>query len=213
MKLRLWTPPRIACFDQTRKNHNIFHKKNVNFYSLNFYSLRKNAIFWVIVLMANNFDLFLCLIFLLLLTLTVVVDQPLCFRFLESTIPLLPKFQAFSFIQWLRSPLCVGPGRKYPRPVYSQRRSKLFKVFSHVCDHVLRKPALCRCESESADQLQTTNQLTSSFLFFHFRSLLLFFIDKKPPQWLLRPVCASSEIQSFLWYYLCYMYFYKLMSR
>ena len=50
-------------------------------------------------------------------------DQPLCFRYTDSTIPLLPKFQASSHLMWLYSPVCVGPGRKPRRPVFSQRGS------------------------------------------------------------------------------------------
>ena len=39
--------------------------------------------------------------------------QRLCFRYIDSTIPLLPnqKFQASSHLLWLYSPVCVGPGR------------------------------------------------------------------------------------------------------
>ena len=53
-------------------------------------------------------------------------DQRLCFRYIHSTIPLLPvnsKFQASSHLLWLYSPVCVGPGRKPRRPVFSQRGS------------------------------------------------------------------------------------------
>ena len=50
-------------------------------------------------------------------------DQRLCFRYTDSTIPLLPIFQAFSHLVWLCSLVCVGPGRKLRRPVFSQRGS------------------------------------------------------------------------------------------
>ena len=52
-------------------------------------------------------------------------DQRLCFRYLDSTIPLLHKFEisSFSHILWLYSLVCVGPGRKPRRPVFSQRGS------------------------------------------------------------------------------------------
>ena len=52
-------------------------------------------------------------------------DQRLCFRYTDSTIPLLlnPKFQASSHLLWSYSPVCVGPGRKPRRPVFSQRGS------------------------------------------------------------------------------------------
>ena len=40
-------------------------------------------------------------------------DQRLCFRYIDSTIPLLskPKFQACSHILWLHSQVCVRPGQ------------------------------------------------------------------------------------------------------
>ena len=34
-----------------------------------------------------------------------------------------PKFNASRHLQWLHSPVCVGPGRKPRRPVFSQRGS------------------------------------------------------------------------------------------
>ena len=36
---------------------------------------------------------------------------------------LYPKFQASSLLLWLYSPVCVGPGRKPGRPVFSRRGS------------------------------------------------------------------------------------------
>ena len=43
---------------------------------------------------------------------------------MDSIIPLLsPKFQASSNLLWLNSPVCVGPGRKPQRRVFSQRDS------------------------------------------------------------------------------------------
>ena len=47
-------------------------------------------------------------------------DQRLCFRYIDSTNPrfyLNMKFQASSHLQWLYSPVCVGPGPKPRRPV------------------------------------------------------------------------------------------------
>ena len=48
-------------------------------------------------------------------------DQRLCFRYTDSTIPLLPKskFQASSHLLWLHNPVYVGPGRKPKIPVFS----------------------------------------------------------------------------------------------
>ena len=58
-------------------------------------------------------------------------DQRLCFRYIDSTIPLVPKlytkFRASIHLVWLYSLLYslvfVGPGRKPRRPVFSQRGS------------------------------------------------------------------------------------------
>ena len=53
-------------------------------------------------------------------------DQRLCFRYTDSTLSLYylnPKFQASSHLLWLYSPVCVRPGRKPRRPVFSQRGS------------------------------------------------------------------------------------------
>ena len=48
-------------------------------------------------------------------------DQHLCFRFIDSEIPLLlildPKFQASCHILWLYRPVCVRPDPKFQRPV------------------------------------------------------------------------------------------------
>ena len=41
-------------------------------------------------------------------------------RVLQS---LYPKFQAYSNLLWLRSPVCAGPGRKPQKPVFAQRGS------------------------------------------------------------------------------------------
>ena len=52
-------------------------------------------------------------------------DQSLGFCYIDSTIPLLPKYEisASSHPVWLYSPVCVGPGWKPQRPVFSQRGS------------------------------------------------------------------------------------------
>ena len=63
-------------------------------------------------------------------------DQRLCFRYIvQSLFFLNTKFQASSHLVWLYSPVCVGPGRKPRRQVFSQRGSydfcKNFYVGSH----------------------------------------------------------------------------------
>ena len=45
------------------------------------------------------------------------------FRIVKSLYYLNPKFQASIYLLWLYSPVCVGPGRKPRRPVFSQRGS------------------------------------------------------------------------------------------
>ena len=49
-------------------------------------------------------------------------DQRLCFRHIDSTIPLLSKSD-ISSVAVLCSLVCVGPGRKPRRPIFSQRGS------------------------------------------------------------------------------------------
>ena len=49
-------------------------------------------------------------------------DQRLCFRYIDTTIPLVPKSEISSILTsllWLYSPVCVGPGRKPRRQVFS----------------------------------------------------------------------------------------------
>ena len=52
-------------------------------------------------------------------------DQPLCFatRIAQSLYFINPKFHASSHLLWLYSPVCVGPGQKPRKPVFSQRGS------------------------------------------------------------------------------------------
>ena len=44
-------------------------------------------------------------------------------RIVQSLYYLNPKFQASSYLLWLYSPICVEPGQKPRRPVFSQRGS------------------------------------------------------------------------------------------
>ena len=44
-------------------------------------------------------------------------------RIVQFLYYLNPKFQASSHLMWLYSPVCMGPGRKPRRPVFSQRGS------------------------------------------------------------------------------------------
>ena len=49
-------------------------------------------------------------------------------RIVQSLYFLNPKFQASSHLLWLYSPVCVGPGRKPRRPVFSQRGSNAVTI-------------------------------------------------------------------------------------
>ena len=48
----------------------------------------------------------------------------------QSLYFLNPKFQASSHLLWLHSPVCVGPGQKTRRPVFSERGSCGFQTTS-----------------------------------------------------------------------------------
>ena len=49
-------------------------------------------------------------------------------RIVQALYYLNPKFQASSDLLWLYSPVCVGPGRKPRRPVFSERGSYYNKI-------------------------------------------------------------------------------------
>ena len=44
-------------------------------------------------------------------------------KIVQSFYFLNPKFQASSYLLWLYSPVCIGPGRNSRRPVFSRRGS------------------------------------------------------------------------------------------
>ena len=55
-------------------------------------------------------------------------------RIVQSVYYLNPKFQASSHLLWLYSPVCVEPGRKPLRPVFSQRGSYYCKLYRFWCN-------------------------------------------------------------------------------
>ena len=57
--------------------------------------------------------------------------QRLSFRYTDSTVPLFPKseFQASSHLLWLYSPVCVEPGQKPRKLVFSQQGSYYWRYF------------------------------------------------------------------------------------
>ena len=63
-------------------------------------------------------------------------------RIVQSLFFLNPKFQASSHPLWLYSPVCVGPGRKPRRPVFSQRGS--YYLLSHLTsDGIMSSKLYC----------------------------------------------------------------------
>ena len=67
-------------------------------------------------------------------------------RIVQSLYFLNPKFKASSYLLWLHSPVCVGPGPKPRRPVFSQRGSYILCVsIMMVCSgKTVQKCWLCR---------------------------------------------------------------------
>ena len=64
-------------------------------------------------------------------------------RIVQSLYFLNPEFQASCNLLWLYSPVCVGPGRKPRRPVFSQRGSFYCLRLSLFCISVLTVPNPC----------------------------------------------------------------------
>ena len=58
-------------------------------------------------------------------------DQCLCFRYTDSTIPLLSS-SASSYLLWLYSLVCMGPGRKPQRPVFHNEAHFITKAFDVI---------------------------------------------------------------------------------
>ena len=54
-------------------------------------------------------------------------------RIVQFLFFLYPKFQASSLLLRLYSPVCVGPGRKSRRPVFSRRGSYTTNGLAHCC--------------------------------------------------------------------------------
>ena len=93
-------------------------------------------------------------------------------RIVQSLYYLNLKFQASSHLPWLYRPVCVGPGRKPRRPVFSQRDSimyinsslslMLFCFFyeENVSELYSRDPY----KTQSDEGFLMTSKLTMSFL-------------------------------------------------
>ena len=78
-------------------------------------------------------------------------DQRLCFRYMDSTVLSLyfqnSKFQASSHLLWLYRLVCVGPGRKPRRPVFSERGS-YYLDNDRLCNEIAEVAALASIETE-----------------------------------------------------------------
>ena len=60
-----------------------------------------------------------------------------------------PKFQASSYLLWLYSPVCVGPGRKPQRRVFSEQGSSF--LHQHLNMHTTRQSAVCGTSSDDGN--------------------------------------------------------------
>ena len=76
-------------------------------------------------------------------------------RIVQSLYFLNPKFQASSYLVWLYSLVCVGPGRKPRRPVFSQQGS--YYIYYKTND-------LGFANSEDSDLLGNLSCLIKSYL-------------------------------------------------
>ena len=61
-----------------------------------------------------------------------------CFRYTDSTIPLLSEYEISSlYLLWLHIPVCVRPGGKPRRPVFSER--SIYYTYKRALDFVIYK--------------------------------------------------------------------------
>ena len=109
-------------------------------------------------------------------------DQRLCFRFVfaasivQSLYFLNPKFQASSHVQWLHSPVCVGPGQK-PQSWFSHKVAQILSPGA-----VLTCPICIKTDPRNPPRHQPISSL------FHLIN---------SPQWQVRgssPVLGTCEI-------------------
>ena len=61
-------------------------------------------------------------------------DQRLCFRYTDTAIPLLPKFQASSHLLLMYSPVCVRPGQK-PEDRFSHSEADIICTYIRCRHH------------------------------------------------------------------------------
>ena len=88
-------------------------------------------------------------------------------RIVQSLYFLYTKFPASSYPLWLHSTVCVGPGRKPRRPVFSQRGSFYFKAkdYSHVFVLIASVPGHCLILLITIKYLFQAFVLTCAFIY------------------------------------------------
>ena len=86
-------------------------------------------------------------------------------RIVQSLYFLNPKFQVPSYLQWLPSPVCVGPGRKPRRPVFWRRVSYVNETSNSVhlqtCMMPSSYPHINYVEVSTVSFFQCQNHATS----------------------------------------------------
>ena len=85
-------------------------------------------------------------------------------RIVKSLYNLNPKFQASSHLVWLYSLVCVGPGRKPRRPVFSQRGS-YYKHESISCTCLMRIMPVCASRRNSLLFISSSSLMISTLSF------------------------------------------------
>ena len=113
-------------------------------------------------------------------------------RLVQSLYFLNPKFQTSSRLQWLYSPVCVEPGRKPRRPVFSQQGSfyhsltLLKHLFSNLGNLVydFNKIMLSRCflffaGFQLMEEISISHNQVTAFSQEHIKLLNISLIDRK----------------------------------
>ena len=108
-----------------------------------------------------------------------------------------PKFQVSSHLPWLYSPVCVGPGRKPRRPIFSQRGSNVLclNFGTYLMCHVKNR-IFAYAKTKTQIRCAVTVQLISAFVFAIQIVLSLYFLNPKFQvsshlPWLYSPVCVG----------------------
>ena len=110
-------------------------------------------------------------------------EQRLCFRYLDSTIPLLPKSKISSFYP---SPVAVQPGlcQTWSECVPSIHiKKKYMKNTTENCHYfaflsrVVKKTTFCICENKDADQLRGNREADQRLCFRYLDNTIPYFLN------------------------------------